>query len=66
MPTTSPTLEALIRALELLNSVKPILDGALNNEAERVGLTREERHALTKRLTGETDSITKEDMSDQE
>lgn len=66
MPETNATLEALIKALELLNAVKPILDGALNNEAERAGLSREERHALTKRLTAETDALTKEDISDTE
>jgi hypothetical protein len=65
MPGTSPALEALVKALELFNAVKPVLDTALQNEAERVGLTREERHALTKRLTGETDAITKEDMGTQ-
>jgi hypothetical protein len=57
-------LEALIKALELINATKPILDAALNNEAERVGLSRAERHALTKRLTAETDAITSEDESD--
>lgn len=58
------TLEALIKALALINSLKPILDTALNNEAERAGLSREQLKALTKRLTSETDTITDEDMSD--
>lgn len=58
------TLEALIKALALINSLKPILDTALNNEAERAGLSREQLKALTKRLTSETDSITDEDASD--
>ena len=58
------TLEALVKVLRLINALKPILDSALDNEANRLGLTREERHALTKRLTAETDAITTEDMSD--
>lgn len=66
MPGTNATLEALIKALELVNAVKPILDGALNNEAARMGLSRDELHALTKKITGETDAITKEDISDQD
>lgn len=61
---TSGVLEALIKALELLNAAKPILDSALNTEAERLGLSREERHNLFKRLTTETDTITREDMGE--
>ena len=64
--TTSSILEALVKALQLINAAKPILDDALNNEAERLGLSREERHALTKRLTAETDAITKADMGEGE
>jgi hypothetical protein len=66
MPGTNEVLEALVRALQLINATKPILDAALNHEVERLGLSREERHALTKRLTSETAEITAADMGDTE
>lgn len=60
------TLEMLVKALQLLNALKPILDTALTNEAERQGLSREQRKALFDRINGETAAITTEDMSDRE
>lgn len=64
MANTNSVLEALVKALQLLNAAKPILDQALTNEMDRVGLSREERHALTKRLTAETAAITAADQGD--
>lgn len=60
------TLEMLVKALQLLNALKPILDTALTNEAERQGLNREQRKALFDRINDETAAITTEDMSDRE
>lgn len=64
-PRTSPVLDAILQGLQIFNSLKPILDGAFENEANRLGLSREQRKALTDRLTTETDQITREDMGDQ-
>lgn len=67
MPTqTNDTLEALVKALQLINAMKPILDAALANEADRQGLSREARKALFDRINNETDAITREDMREGE
>lgn len=63
-PPTSNTLDMILKAMMIFNTMKPVLDEALFNEAERLGLTREQRHALTKRLNNETKLITAEDASD--
>lgn len=55
---------ALIRALELINAIRPIIDGIIENEQARTGLTRDQLHELSKKLTAETDAITDEDASD--
>jgi hypothetical protein len=62
-PRTSSTLEAILKGLQIFNSLKPVLDQAFENEANRLGLTRDERKALSDRLFDETDKITDEDMS---
>lgn len=64
-PRTSPVLDAILQGMQIWNTFKPILDGAFKNEADRLGLSRSERKALTDRLTTETDQITDEDMGDQ-
>jgi len=58
------TLEALVKALQLIAALRPILTSAIETEAERQGLSREEKQKLFKRLTTETDAITTEDMGD--
>jgi hypothetical protein len=57
-------LEDLIKLLALLNGMRPIIEGAINNEAAARGLSRADLNALTKKLTSETADITTEDMSD--
>lgn len=66
MPKTSEVLDALVKLAQLFNTFKPILDGALDNEANRVGLSREERKALFDRINTETDAITTADMGEGE
>jgi len=60
------TLAALIKALQLITVLRPVLTAAIDNEAERQGLSRDELHALTKRLTAETAAIATADMGEEE
>jgi len=61
---TNSTLEALVKALQLIAALKPILNNLLDNEADRTGLSREAKKALFDRINDETDAITTEDMSE--
>lgn len=60
----STAVLALIRALELINAIRPVIDSVIANEQARTGLSRAELYALSKQLIAETDAITTEDMSD--
>lgn len=59
-------LEDLIKLLALLNGLRPIIEGAIQNEAALQGISREDLKALSDKLTGETAVITGEDASDLE
>lgn len=65
-PQNSETLSGIIKAFQLINGILPILNGLFENEAERLGLTREQRYELRKSISAETRSIADDLQSDRE